>query len=269
MLKLKLLYRYCLNKKNILSINNLKIIFFNKIYNKVKEINHNGYTLYFHIPNKITLFRANSFSEKEPETLEWIDKFESNSIFWDIGANVGLYSIYATKVKNTQTYAFEPSVFNLEFLAKNIYLNKLYNKINILPIALSDTNSINTFNMSNIDWGGALSTFSKSYDQFGNDLKINFKYNTIGMSSNFIVKYLNIPKPKYIKIDVDGIEHLILNGMSEILNHTSEILIELNDSFKEQIDKSQSILIENGFVLQNKYIDKYNKNGSANQIWKK
>ena len=35
---------------------------------------------------------------KEPETLEWINSFEyrENSIFWDVGANIGLYSIYNT-----------------------------------------------------------------------------------------------------------------------------------------------------------------------------
>ena len=40
-----------------------------------------------------------TFYSKEPETLEWIDNFDNDNkdkiIFWDIGANIGLYSIYA------------------------------------------------------------------------------------------------------------------------------------------------------------------------------
>lgn len=242
--------------------------FFQKKYKKMKEVEHKGFIFLFHTPNWVTSYRADSFSTKEPETLDWIDEFVPNSIFWDIGANVGLYSIYAAKTKNTLTFSFEPSFFNLEFLVKNINSNKLQDNINIVPIALSDTNGINSFNMSNTDWGGALSTFSKSYDQNGYDFKINFKYNTLGVTSDDAASLFNIPKPKYIKIDVDGIEHLILSGMMDILDSASEILIELSNNFKEQIDISNSILKSKGFILQKHIIDS-NKMIPTNQIWKK
>lgn len=187
----------------------------------------------------------------------------------DIGANVGLYSIYAAKTKNTITYSFEPSVLNLEFLAKNIFLNNLQKNINIIPIALADKNGINIFNMSNTLWGGALSTFSKTHDQNGKDLNITFKYNTIGITADDALSTFNLSQPKYIKIDVDGIEHLILCGMSNILDETKEILIELNDNFIVQAKKSYDILSSKGFILQEKFIDSTNKNISANQIWVK
>lgn len=262
--------------KNILSITIQKLFFFKRIssfifdkkYNKVKKVNHNGVDFSFHVPNWITLYRAETFSEKEPETLAWIDNFDSDSVFWDIGANVGLYSIYAAKVKNTKTFSFEPSVFNLEFLAKNIFINKLENNINIIPIALSDSNGINTFNMSNILWGGALSTFSKTYDANGLDLKVKFSYNTIGITSDDAAKIFNLPKPKYIKIDVDGIEHLILSGMSSVLEEAEEILIELSNIFVEQIEISSKILSDKGFVLIEKFIED-DLTISTNQIWKK
>jgi FkbM family methyltransferase len=257
---------YLLNK---IITKNLILYFFNKKYKKVTKAIHNGHDFYFHTPNWVTLYRAETFSTKEPETLNWIDKFDHGSIFWDIGANVGLYSIYATKIRNVKTYSFEPSVFNLEFLAKNIILNKLQDQINIIPIALSDHSGISTFNMSNIEWGGALSTFSKTYDQNGNNLEIEFKYNTVGITANDACNFFNIPKPNYIKIDVDGIEHLILSGMSNILDETKEILIELNDNFIEQAKKSYEFLNSQGFTLYDKFIDSNNKNISANQIWRK
>jgi len=50
---------------------------------------------------------------KEPDTLMWIDKIPEHSVFWDVGANVGLYSCYAAKARNCIVFAFEPSVFNL------------------------------------------------------------------------------------------------------------------------------------------------------------
>jgi FkbM family methyltransferase len=261
--------KYLLNVINIFSIfKNVTNYIFKIKYNKIKKITHNKIDMFFYIPNWITLYRADTFSTKEPETLEWIDNFDDNSIFWDIGANVGLYSIYAAKIRNATTFSFEPSVFNLELLAKNINVNNLEKKINIFPIALSDCNSINMFNMSNTEWGSALSTFSKSYDANGKDLIIKFSYNTIGIIADDVIKIFNIPYPKYIKIDVDGIEHLILSGMSMILESAEEILIELSNVFNDQIEISTKILSDKGFILTKKYIEN-DINISTNQIWKK
>ena len=59
-------------------------------------------------PNWVCRFRANTFSTKEPETLEWLDESESDGVFFDIGANVGLYSLYYGATKKGNVYAFEP-----------------------------------------------------------------------------------------------------------------------------------------------------------------
>ena len=52
----------------------------------------------FFVPNQVINWRVDTYFNKEPETLEWINSFENreNSIFWDVGANIGLYSIYNT-----------------------------------------------------------------------------------------------------------------------------------------------------------------------------
>jgi len=83
------------------------------------------------------------FATKEPETLEWIDRIPEKSVLWDIGANVGLYSCYAAKARGCRVFAFEPSVFNLEILARNIFLNQLTDQITIVPgeFASADANT--------------------------------------------------------------------------------------------------------------------------------
>ncbi len=65
-----------------------------------------GNCLTFHCPNDLTRWRVQTFFEKEPETLEWIDGFSANDVFWDVGANMGLYTLYAAS-KGTQVLAFE------------------------------------------------------------------------------------------------------------------------------------------------------------------
>ena len=62
------------------------------IINQKLSISHNKVSLSFFTPNRINLFRIKTFSEKEPETLEWIDNFNNESVFWDVGANIGIYS---------------------------------------------------------------------------------------------------------------------------------------------------------------------------------
>ena len=118
------------------------------IIEKKKIINHKNLKLEFYTPNRLSFFRVKTFSTKEPETLDWIDQFQENKIFWDVGANIGLYSCYAAKKKLCKVYAFEPSIFNLEWLGRNIFLNNLTDKIVVLPIPLTNKISENRLNFS-------------------------------------------------------------------------------------------------------------------------
>ena len=79
----------------------------------------------FFTPNYITNFQVDEFFTKEPETLGWIDEFktEDKIIFWDVGANIGIYSIYAAlKHSNIEVVSFEPSTSNLRILSRNIQM---------------------------------------------------------------------------------------------------------------------------------------------------
>ena len=106
--------------------------------NNVKEIAYRDCNLKFVVPNWINRFRVETFATKETETLDWIDTFEKKTVFWDIGANVGLYSCYAAKRFNCKVYAFEPSIFNLELLGRNISINQLVDKVVMIPIPLTE-----------------------------------------------------------------------------------------------------------------------------------
>ena len=225
--------------------------------------------IYLSTPNFLLRYRYNTFFTKEPETLQWIDGFEDKSVFLDVGANVGLYSIYAAVKKHAYVYAFEPSFFNLEFLARNIYNNQLVDNINVIPVALNQSIGVNNFHLTSTQWGGALSTFDQSYDDSGNEIKPDFIYKTAGFDLDALVVQLKIKKIDYIKIDVDGLEHLILLGAINTLKNIKEVLIEINDNFYDQSEKSSKILTALGFYLDQKiYTEELTKQVS-NQIWKR
>lgn len=206
----------------------------------------------FVTPNDLCGYRAESFSTKEPETLEWIDSFEPSSVFWDIGANVGLYSVYAAKSKNCKVWAFEPSIFNLECLARNTFLNRLTSRVTIVPIALNDYTKASELHMTTTNLGGALSTFDKSFGHDGKKLHEIFKFRTLGVSMDEAVKNLNISAPSYLKIDVDGIEHLILSGGIKTLRAVKSVLIEVNEAFDEMRQDCSEILKSAGLTLRSR-----------------
>ena len=236
-----------------------------------KTVVYNNIRLKFYIPNRLSYYRVNTFNTKEPETLNWIDKFEKKTTFWDVGANIGLYSCYAAKKRECKVFAFEPSIFNIEWLGKNIFLNKLVEKIVVIPSPLSETVLENKLNFSSIEWGGALTTFGKSYGHDGKDLKKIFEFSTMGISMDEAKNLLKIPQPMYIKIDVDGIEYLILKGGEKVLLNTKELSIEVNEKFTEQKNNCDKYLKELGFSLREKKRSNLFKNTdystSYNQIW--
>ena len=212
----------------------------------------------FFIPNFITKWRVDTFYSKEPETLEWIDSFDSNKkiIFWDIGANIGLYSIYAAqKYKNIDVVAFEPSTSNLRILSRNIHQNNLENKIKINQIAL--TNQSNKFlflQESKFTEGWSMNAFGENFGYDGKSFLPENKYKIYGTSIDYLLENKILEVPNYIKIDVDGIEHLILEGGLKFLkkDEIKSLSIEINENFEEQYKSVLSIMKNSNFKLKNK-----------------
>lgn len=234
--------------------------------NKIKKIKYNDLEINYSNPNWLTNYRIKTFSTKEPETLKWIDSFEEKSVFYDIGANIGLYSIYSSLKKNTQTFSFEPSVFNIEELVKNIVINNLNELITVIPLPLSNKTMIDNFNYSDSTRGSAHSAFGVKYDQYGKDLNIKSFYKVLGIKLDDLINLYKLDYPDYIKIDVDGIEHLILEGSQKSLKNTKSILVEITNTFKEQRERCCKILEDNKFKM-NKKISESNDNLTQNQIW--
>jgi FkbM family methyltransferase len=241
--------------------------------NRTTKIEHNKATFTFAIPNALCRWRVKSFSTKEPETLEWIDSIPAGATLWDIGANIGLYSVYAAKKNQISVIAFEPSVFNLELLARNIFLNNLTNKVCIVPLPLSNQISTSELKMTSTEWGGALSTFGENFGWDGKIIKELFSYQLIGLDMDSAINKLGISKPDYIKMDVDGLEHFILMGGKNVLCSINSILIEVNDDFEEQAIKCKELLTNAGMILKEKrHSDEIDDSNSGfqntyNQIW--
>lgn len=224
-------------------------------------------------PTPLIRWRNSSMLSKEPETIAWLDQIEAGATLWDVGANVGLYSVYAAKVRDCLVFAFEPSVFNLEFLARNIQNNGLVDRVVVVPLSLNDRVSVSRFELSTTAWGGALSTFEHGVTYDGSSIKTEFAYTTIGIGMDQLSETFGIQRPDYIKIDVDGIEHLVVRGGESVLRTCRSLLIEVNDDFDELAQSCSDLLTQAGLVLRSKEHSDDMATGRFanlyNQIWER
>jgi len=242
---------YLLFKKNY-------IYFFSDIINQnlnVKKKIHNK-TINFFAPNLIIKWRVDTIFSKEPGTIKWIDEFnQEKNIFWDIGANIGLYSIYAAiKHKNIEVTSFEPSTSNLRVLSRNISLNNLSQNIKIFQPALSkEENCFMMFNEHKFIEGWSMNQFSNDYNgDTSKDFEQNYKIYGTNIDSLIAQNVLQIPN--YIKLDVDGIEHFILQGGEKTLKNSNlkSILVEIDESLKDQPSAIMNIMKNNNFTIKEK-----------------
>tara|TARA_Y100001958_G_C21156421_1_gene491343 strand:- start:272 stop:1135 length:864 start_codon:yes stop_codon:yes gene_type:complete len=230
--------------------------------NAYKKINILNTKTSFFIPNRLVEWRVDTFFTKEPETLEWIDGFEKkdNLIFWDIGANIGLYSIYnVIKNKNSVSISFEPSSSNLRVLTRNVSINKLENNIKVFPLPLTNKdNQFQIMNESDFIEGGSLNSFGEKFNFEGKIFENKMNYQILGTSINYLIENNTLEIPDYIKIDVDGIEHFILEGASKYLENKKikSLSIEINENFKEQYKQVMEIMKKSNFKVLHK---KHNK----------
>ena len=239
-----------------------------KIWDVTYKSEINSKYLYFHIPNWLAFYRAKTLLTKEPETIAWLNKIKTNSVIYDIGANVGVYSIYAAAIRDCRVMSFEPSFLNLELLFRNIQTNNLQDKITIVPLSLSNKSQIEDFYMQEGDniWGGAHNSSGSNKSQDGTDMQKFKTSSQMALSLDDLVNIFNLPTPSHIKIDVDGLEDRVLQGGLNTFGNTKSILIEIDAKNTDQNREIQGVLSNLGFV---KLISIDRISLEENQIWVK
>lgn len=164
--------------------------------------------------SKRTLWQAVGIEYIEPEMLDFIDSMEEDSIFYDIGASNGIFSVYAMN-KGLKVFSFEPEIQNFALLGTNTYLNSKKSKqqSKIFNVALSDKNEMGNMYIAKFEAGGHMKILDKA-QKVGEDTSFvpDFVQNTLKFTLDGIIEKYNLPTPEYIKIDVDGAELEVING---------------------------------------------------------
>ena len=215
--------------------------------------------LFYTTPNQIAMWRVQTLFTKEPATIEWLDRLKPDDVLLDVGANVGMYTVYAARQRGAKVYAFEPESQNFALLVKNIVLNKINGRVIPFCAALSDCVSISTLYLSDFAWDGGSSCHSFGAE-VGFDLKPRKSPLAQGCLSYTIdqaIEHGAIEVPTHIKIDVDGFEHKVIGGALKTLANPKvrSLCIEINPA----LDEHQALIrqmAELGFYFDQQQVDK-------------
>lgn len=218
-------------------------------------VNLDEFKIKFYCTSLKELNRAKSVLTKEPGTVNWIKKdIKEGEVFYDIGANIGVYSLIAAKIvkEKGQVYSFEPHAFNFASLLKNISLNNLQSIISPMSISLNDETRFDKFYYKTLIIGSSNSQLSSNINSIGNDFKPEITQLMPAYNIDYLIDNNIIKRPDHIKIDVDGIEINIIHGMKKLLksNFVKSIQVEINLPIKNQV---VNFMEECGYKVKEKH----------------
>jgi FkbM family methyltransferase len=148
----------------------------------------------------------------------------ANDIVVDIGANIGLFSIFAAKFTRNKIYAIEPYPENVKYLKENITLNNFQNNIKIYPVAISDYNGIKKLYLSEISGGHLLFDHNIS-GSLVDYIKVKTK------TLQQIIDENSLEKIDYLKMDCEGSEgHILKSTPQKYLQKIRSIVLEFHNN---------------------------------------
>lgn len=178
---------------------------------------------------------------KEPGTVDWIDKYvKPGDVFYDIGANIGVYSILAASRtgQDGRVYAFEPHGPNFARLIDNITANNFQQRVFPNSFALNDTEGFFSFHYKSAEIGMSDSQLSGGGDLTEDENGFQLSELKYATTVDRLIHSGKIMAPHHVKIDVDGNEFLILKGMEHLLSgphRPRTVQVEMNDPHKAEI----------------------------------
>lgn len=177
------------------------------------------------------LWRASTYQTKEPDTMEWIRTHVRGGVLYDVGANIGQYSLYAAKLRGgaLSVLAFEPEALNHAKLVRNIVLNGLSGRVLPYCMAVSGATRLDRFYTKTFAPGAALHAYGRPVTQGEVSFEPRSVQGMLSVSLDDLTGRFGAPFPTHIKIDVDGIEEEIVAGAERTLadRRLESVLVEV------------------------------------------
>lgn len=204
----------------------------------VKRVEVRGTPMCFDANAELHLLRAQWLETKEPETLDWIDSFAPRETLYDIGANIGVFSVYAALHRDADVYAFEPEAKNYACLSRNLYLNNLGRRVKALNLGLHDRTAIEHLQLHDMQSGAALHALGAPVDWRKERFQPKFEQSVLAFALDEFIERFALPPPNHVKLDVDGNEAKIIAGGQRTFSSPAlkSLMIEINGDDRALID---------------------------------
>lgn len=224
----------------------------------VSRLDFPYYKIFLRSTSSVSIQRLNS-CKKEPETISWLhSNIKSDTIFYDIGANTGSYSLIAAKLMGDnctgKVVSFEPVPSTFIELCENIQINKLNGRIIPMNVALNNKVEIIEFSLNSFDAGVGMHLGLGNNSILSNSDLTVFRYPIRTNTLDNIIQEFNLPIPNMLKLDVDGPEYNILLGARETLNDDRLKIIQIEiDEINQPLSEIMALLEGYNFVLIEKH----------------
>ena len=165
------------------------------------------------------------------EMLFMLHMLREDDLFLDVGANVGVYSILASKVCRSNCIAFEPVPSTLRVLMDNVRLNDVVDRVQVLPVGVSDVAGTALFQHDLDTMNRIVENVSASSSVMEIDL---VALNELDWSAGL---------PVLIKVDIEGAEYRALRGASTLLSNPQllALVVETNASGARYSSSDQQV----------------------------
>lgn len=193
---------------------------------------------------------AASMMSREPDTIAWLDeRVQPGDHLWDIGANIGIYSIYAALREGVTVTAFEPVSGNFAVLVDAITLNGLGARIAPLAMGVSDKTALLTIYLIDTAPGTGLHALDKPANVQG-AFEPKAAVTVAVIRGDDAIQKFGVTQPTHIKIDVDGHEIRVLEGLLPVLPGVKTLWIEMMDEAEASGEnaKIEAMLTGAGFA---------------------
>lgn len=193
--------------------------------------------------------RSVGFMKYEPDTRDWIDAWvKPCEHVWDVGANIGAFTLYACLREGVTATAFEPVAGTFAILARNITINGLETRVTPLCMALSNADGLVPICLAGIEPGEAMHALSASETVRG-AFEPKGQQTILAMRGENIARRLGASTPDHIKIDVDGHELRVLEGLDALLASVCTLWVEMIAAADASGDNARinAFLMQHGF----------------------
>lgn len=219
------------------------------------SFSYKGKLMVFNTPNDVCLWRVKTLLQKEPCTIEWLESLKPSDVLWDVGSNIGIYTVFAAVMTGCKVYSFEPESQNYAIQTRTIVKNGIDANVKAYCLALGNNSRIGALGLSSNESGTSGHSIKRS--------NAKFSQGTVILDGDRVAS-LGVQMPTHIKIDVDGLDHEVIEGCRrQVINSVQSILIELDTSNVNQM-KVVSFLEEKGFYYDPKQVERTAREKGSN-----